>query len=350
MNISWQITTVSEKTVAIPTQPKLAFSPSGRPGIAYFSSITDDLRFATLNDDGTWAISIAATKPGGEPYLSLAFHLNQPAISYCHQWDSTLNRRDGTLKYARFRGSSWTVVEVGKGELNSSLAFVPLHSRPTISVHAKNRGLWYFRSGPNTSVWTGSVVDGPQESGSRAGVFSSLAYLPSGQPAIAYAGFVKEQGIAKGVTKYAFFDGAHWHLQTVGPGGDWNSLAFGPSGQPAISYAHYIDHQHYAVMFAVGTGTSWEIQTVADRAWAPSLAFTPTGEPAISYYSTLETAIKYAVFAGGAWKYFLVETSPNNEALFDYPSLAFNPLTGQPAIAYYQRLNAIVKYAVGTVS
>src|SRR5262249_18281754 len=226
--------------------------------------------------------------------------------------------------------------------------------RPSISVWADNKGLLLFQSGPNMSVWSGSTVDGPQESGANTGTFSSLAFFPSGERAIAYSSSAAAPNDETASTKYAYSDVAEWQLHTVGLGGNWNSLVVDPSGRPTISYSQCIDSAkgHHAVMFAVGTtpGTSWDVKQVADWAWAPSMALTPAGEPAISYYSTLDASIKYAVFTGGGWKYFTVETSPDNEEHFNYPSLAFNPLTGQPTIAYYHHLEDTVKCAIGTVS
>jgi hypothetical protein len=61
---------------------------------------------------------------------------------------------------------------------------------------------------------------------------------------------------------------------------------------------------------------------------------------------------KYAVYKNG-WKHYLVDQPVKQQAAAQgwyywyYPSLAFNPVTGEPAIAYFQYDTACIKYAVG---
>jgi hypothetical protein len=79
MRIRWQIASV--ETAGQATWPSLAFSPSGQAAIAFHSSLNNALRFATLNADGTWAIStVDAVFSDCKP--SLAFRFGRPAISY----------------------------------------------------------------------------------------------------------------------------------------------------------------------------------------------------------------------------------------------------------------------------
>ena len=81
MRIRWHTSTV--ETAGQSTWPSLAFSPSGQPAIAYYSSLNSALRFATLNADGSWAISTVDTV-GSDCQPSLAFRSGRPAISYLH--------------------------------------------------------------------------------------------------------------------------------------------------------------------------------------------------------------------------------------------------------------------------
>ncbi len=82
-----------------------------------------------------------------------------------------------------------------------------------------------------------------------------------------------------------------WNLQIVDPepnrGGD-TSLAFDPSGQPAVSY---YDEVNSALKYASFDGTKWTTTTVdgagtTDVGRHSSLAFSPTGQPMIYYYNT----------------------------------------------------------------
>jgi hypothetical protein len=233
-------------------------------------------------------------------------------------------------------------VQGGWGQ--SSLAFDPALKSPSISYYGfeDNKGLGYYQS--QGSGWVGSIVD---PSDGVAG-FNSLAFAPSGQPAIAYT------DDANRMMKYAVFDGVSGNPQTVGSGDGWCSLVFTPAGDPAIAFVQGLGNPS-SVTMALSSGGSWNIQTVVDSADSPSLAIAPTGELAISYYSEPSAAIKYAVLLSGGWAHFEVEragkdSTGNLIGPFTFTSLAFNPATGQPAIVYYDRASAAIRYAVGTVS
>ena len=118
MRIRWHVRTV--ETAGQSTWSSLAFSPSGQPAIAYYSSLNSALRFATLNPDGSWAISTVDTvvsdcKP------SLAFRFGRPAISY----RVGANEYWGALRFALFTGGSspWSISSVAQRANASSLAF-----------------------------------------------------------------------------------------------------------------------------------------------------------------------------------------------------------------------------------
>lgn len=124
MRIIRQIATV-EGAGFSSTRSSLAFSPSGKPAIAYHSSFNNALRFATLNDDGTWAISTVDTalsdcKP------SLAFRFGQPAISYrVGETDQAGQLRDAVLRAGT--PPAWEIYPVAPSANTSSLAFNSHH-------------------------------------------------------------------------------------------------------------------------------------------------------------------------------------------------------------------------------
>jgi hypothetical protein len=89
-----------------------------------------------------------------------------------------------------------------------------------------------------SSTWTNVSVDGGASSG-FIGQHSSLAFGLNGQPAISY----RLDDMAPGEPtirslKFARFNGSTWELSTITSTVDpeYTSLAFDPEGQPAIAF------------------------------------------------------------------------------------------------------------------
>lgn len=346
--ITWAIATVD--VAGYSTWPSLAFSPSGQAAIAYFSSLNHALRFATLNPDGTWAIETVDTV-FGDCAPSLVYRFSQPAISYASTTYPTGDTSNPlrAMNYALRRGGvpPWTITTFAPGGYGSSLAF-DASRLAGISFFDKDRALGYVHSADSSwSSWVGSTVDGLGN-----GYFNSLAFGPSGQPAIAYSS--TGSGGANDSIKYAVFDGSHWSSKTVGDGDGWCTLAFTASGDPAISYVLSRSVSESSVIYGVFNGASWVREAIAAGADSPSLALTPDGGPAISYHDRAAMAVKYAVVIDRVWQHFLVDQAGKDQngvfsGDFTLTSLAFSP-SGQPAISYYDRNNGAIKFAVGTVS
>ncbi|MCR4319547.1 MAG: carboxypeptidase-like regulatory domain-containing protein [Candidatus Brocadiaceae bacterium] len=144
---------------------------------------------------------------------------------------------------------------------------------------------------------------------------------------------------------------AGWQIETVdtGPVSESTSLAFDASGKPAISYVGP-DNLKYAHF----NGSLWDITTVDEGAMddmcCTSLAFHPlSGKPAISYYDLGDSVLKYASFNGAAWVITPVDSidSASIREEDGATSLAFDT-SGRPAIAYSDDgdvHNGILKYA-----
>ena len=343
--IDWQIEAV--EVAGNSTQPSLAFSPSGQPAIAYHSSQNDGLRFAEKQVDGSWGIS-TVDNVNGDISPSLAFRFSEPAISY---WGSSEIGSNGKeIRYAFRRGHpGWTIETVTPKAHRSSLAIGPSH-QPGMSYGVPGTGpgtgLIFARSvAPLT--WVGNVAD-PDED---AGFECELAFTPSGQPAIAYL------FDAHDLIKYAVFNGSQWTLEDIGANSSndslsLRSLAFTPAGEPAICYEQSIEGSSRTVVnFAVRRSGSWNREMIA-TGHSGCLAFSLAGEPAISYIDSISESVKYALFTDRSWQHFTVEPTgktPDGNwfGTFVLTSLAFSA-SGQPAIGYYDRYNATIRYAIGT--
>jgi hypothetical protein len=344
IGITWQITPIVEGS-GYSTEPSLAFSPSGQPSIAYSAGFAQALRLATLGGNGIWTFETADKGFFGANTPSLRFRFNQPAVSYIFPSGSWDHPGPDQLRFALRTGGNWEIVIVAPDVASapSSLA-IDASQRAGVS-YTKEDHVVFSHAGPPWASWVGRTVDQGEA------YTQSLAFSPSGLPAIAYS--------VVGSIKFAAFDGNNWQIETVASiqtaGGDC-SLAFSPSGEPAICYrdmhrsgGRYGNH----LIFVQLQGTNWIRETVAEAAEMGSLAFSPSGEPAISYHDIYGEAIKYAVFTDRRWQHFLVEQAgktPTGDFIgpFLWTSLAFSP-SGQPAISYHDRAIANIKYAVGTV-
>ncbi len=141
----------------------------------------------------------------------------------------------------------------------------------------------------------------------------SLAFTPSGQPAFAYWGWdgigytPKLATLSPGA---GGFDTGVWSIENIesgigigsiiGTDGLRVSLAFGPSGQPALAYSHPELGVRYA---SKSSGGTWEItqvappSTVPDRAFDSVLRFNRSGYPVIAYWDQQTDTIKIATRA-----------------------------------------------------
>ncbi len=234
---------------------------------------------------------------------------------------------------------------VGYGGGCSSVAILP-SGQPAISYRKKTSNslmyAWYDGSAWQTTTvgWIGSW-----------GGWNSLAILPSGYPAISYQ-VTPSPHVRR--LEYAWYDGSVWQTTIVDSGGSvgaFNSLAILPSGQPAISY---LDETNYDLKYAELVGSDpcdpndWQ-RIVVDSGGTVgafnSLAILPSGQPAISYLDETNYDLKYAELVGSDpcdpndWQRIVVDSNDGR-----YTSLAILP-SGYPAISYYDAYQDVLKYA-----
>lgn len=346
--IDWQITTVD--IIGYSTWPSLAFSPSGQAAVAFHSSLYRGLRYATRNPGGSWDLGTVDTA-NADCMPSLRFRYGQAAISYSSvsypEDDPAKSQRH--LKFALNRGTgspAWSITTIAPKGNDSSVAIGPSH-QVGVSYQDKDNGVSYAEAGTGFSTWTGMQV-----AGEGNGTFNALAFAPSGQPAMVYSS--RGANGDPDTIRYAAFDGAQWHSETVGEGGGWCSLAFAPSGAPAAAYVLMRSATDMSVIYAQKSGSAWAREAVAVNADSPYLAFTPSGAPAISYHDRAAYAVKYAVFADRAWQHFLVQKIGKDQngvfhGDFTLTALAFSA-AGQPGIAYYDRSDGSLIVAIGPVN
>ncbi|MGD8451108.1 MAG: hypothetical protein PVJ57_04765 [Phycisphaerae bacterium] len=298
------------------------------------------LAYAATAGAQTWSITtVDSGKVGDYPSLALQ-PSGYPAISYA-------DGKFQTLKYAWFDGKAWQTATAVNDETPvayTSLAFV--NGEPAISYYEPFDGLGYawFVDGE----WQSTIVHSAVEVES-AGLYSSLAVLPDGNPAISYMYSIYEgKSLTDADLMYAWFDGTQWQRTTVDTGGaevnvgEFTSLAVLPSGYPAISY---VDATNHTLKYAWYNGSLWHSAVVDSSALVTgftSLAIVG-GEPAISYGIGSPTPeVRYAEFAGGEWHIATVDSGDGQ--LGSCTSLAVLP-NGEPAMAYGDAGSGELHYA-----
>ncbi|HHT9125013.1 MAG TPA: hypothetical protein ACFYD6_04250 [Candidatus Brocadiia bacterium] len=336
---AWQVETVDYGGL-VGNYTSLAFDSSGNPAISYQAN--GNLVYAQF-DGKLWVKTIVefagSRKRFGERYVrgeysSLAFDASDtPAISY---YDAT----NSSLKYAHFNGESWDITTVdSSGDVGwfTSLDFDAAgnpaisYNDSTIPFHGNLRYAHF-----NGTSWDITTVD---NTGNNVGMYTSLDFDPTGNPAISYFDDTSKD------LKFARFDGSNWVIEAVhrvGDVGTFTSLVFDVAGNPAISYNDSTIPFHGNLRYAYFNGESWDITTVdssGDVGWYTSLAFDPTGNPAVSYRDVTNAILKYAHFDGTSWDITVVD-SAGDAGL--YSSLAFDA-SGRPAISYQG--NYTLKYA-----
>lgn len=180
----------------------------------------------------------------------------------------------------------------------------------------------------SSNGWAVETVD---QSAGR-GAWNSLAYDPSGNPAICYSG----PGTVYDLL-FARWNGSSWVSQTVDTGLlVTGSLAFSSSGMPMIAYCKD-SKKGPNLLFAQWTGSSWSIQQVdANVAVRCSLVMDSAGQPAIAYIgngvpgkNASAAGLKLARRNGSTWTKEVVDATANVARM----SLGFD-FAGTPAIAY----------------
>ena len=310
----------------------LAFNPAtGLPGIAYAGNSSNTLMFAHY-DGATWQAEPVHTPGRSLMNVTLAYNpiTALPSIAY------QIGDDTGSLAYAAHNGATWDLASPYPNGTEPSLAFDPSTGNAAISCYDNGRTLYYVEEGSPT--WSPVEVD----SAISRGWYNSLAFNPvSGEPGISY--YVADLNDLR----YAERSGTTWsHVLVDGAGntGHFTSLAYNPlTGLPAISYCDTANENLRYVEF---DGTSWNTPVLVEAGDVPartSLAFNSTGTPYIAY--GLGNDVRLAKRVGGVWVIEDIDV-PGYESF--NPSLAFNPGTGLPAVAFREGLPNITSDLIYT--
>jgi hypothetical protein len=255
-------------------------------------------------------------------HRSLAFdHHGNPGVAY-------YNAAGTSLCFARrVPGIGWvgTTVDDAAAVGNKPCLAFDRYERPAISYYddtADDLKYAHF----NGTGWDVMTV----ESAGTVGWSNSLAFDLYGRPAIAYRAGTTLKYIADTDGDFRLDDEVGVLVVGAFNEGVNASLAFDPLNRPFI--AHHDQGNMNLRLSAYDPTVGWRTTTVDDAeftGYCPSLAIDPdTGFPAIAYRGD-GSYITFAWWDGTAWQ--LEQASPGSGY---YASLVFDPADGNPVISY----------------
>ena len=319
----------------------LVTGPAGEPRVAYVDIPTSSVKYATADTTGVWhpTLAVAGGLDVGK-YASAAVLANGQLAIACQ--DETKS----DLKYAWRDGRAWRSMVVDEGgAVGVSLAVRP--AGPVISYYDPTTGDLKIAAQTSGGIaWQITTIDTAAAPPDGLDVFTSIAVLPSGNPAISYCRTLD------GDQRYAWFDGVHWQKATLLGDlvGRCSSLVILPNGQPAITYRRWNGQANNVLTYATQTGLLWQytdIDKVTTNGWSGvsrenSLAIQPTSLPAVAYYEQITNTLKYAWQDALGWHTVTVDNSGD---VGDHCALAFLS-NGDPAISYLLKGDAMdLRYA-----
>lgn len=268
--------------------PSLALDASGHPHVTYFESVTGhsagDLRYA-YHDGTSWHLETVDSAGDVGRWSSLA--LDAAGLPHVSYYDATAQ----SLKYARYDGTAWMSETVSAAvDVGTSLA-LDTSGWPHIAFNSGGRLLYASHDGAD---WQIGVVDGVP--GDETGWYPSLRLDAADRPHISYYEYAT--GHSATDLKYARYDGAAWHIETVDDEGDvgaMSSLALDAAGRPHVAYA--AGWPFGDLRYVWYDGLAWRIQTVDSAGLVGltmSLALDGEDRPHVSYYDATHQDLRYA--------------------------------------------------------
>ena len=125
--------------------------------------------------------------------------------------------------------------------------------------------------------------------------------------------------------------------------GKYVTIAVNGAGFPAVAYQ---DTANSDLKFAQSNGTSWTTTVVDKRkttGFNPSLTFDAAGDALISYYKQNTGDLDLATLKGKTKKW-TIATLASAGNVGQFSSIAINPSTGKPAVAYSNAGNKTIQY------
>ena len=281
-----------------------------------------------VDSDPTWKTPVQIGPAGayGFSYHDAADRL----LAYDHHGNPGIVLGNGSggqpWHFWKIPGVGWAAVgpdAVGSDGAYPSLAY-DRHERPIFSyIDVADDRL-------KAAAWDGSAWQ-ITTAATDAGQHSALAIDQYGHAAIAYRKNTGSLNYVEDTDGDGRFDdetpGAVNLNQFIHP-----SMTFDALNRPMIAAGYTFNNSLTFFVRDKGTWASRTVEADGNTGWHPSLALNPlTGDPAIAYTNTAQSELRYAWWDADteAWQIEFVDATPSG-----YCSLAFDPADGRPAISY----------------
>ena len=275
-----------------------------------------------------------AAHDGANRYLAYDHHGN-PGIA-------AIGGGAGLLISRRLPGSGWSVGHTGYlGDSSPTLVYDP-HELPIISKELS--GGLFVNHPSSSSLWTSATVELTSSNVGNA----SMALDIDGKVGLAYSKSGSLFFIEDTDGDLDFADEGTIYLASD----DLQSLAYDPLNRPMIAHQEWDGAIAGSLFFTVRDSAFWASKQVdgdpgiLDIPAMPSLAINPkTGLPAIAYTAGTSGQgweLRYAEWndTSNDWDITMVDPATTHNA-----SLAFDPADGNPAIAYYDADSTALRFA-----
>ena len=338
-NSSWQAAeTIDTVGSEVGRCTSLAFLPNGTTYLTYFDAAAKQIKFAAKLTNGTWnlALPIVTADAPGPVYCqhSLALKNTVPAVAYTTE--------AGELRYAEYgcvahAGCSWVsshVSDIAWLPESVSLRFNSL-DKPRISFNENVQATLAYNDGAG---WNLSQIDPTASSGQTSLAIGNndkayIAYFLSATHDLYYA----EQKGTSPVTWYtpSLVDGNNvgTYVSLTLNSINWGNVAYTGLNGATLRYNNQ-------------TLLGWQTAQTLDgyTVESPSIMLDSSGQPSIFYYSGNDGHLHQSFRQGTSWKFLLLD---NNALVGRGLSLAISPLTGKPALGYFDENVSGLKYLYG---
>ena len=258
-------------------------------------------------------------------------NLGQPWISYSNVTDSP----DNHLKVAHFTGTTWETSTVDPTGDTATAIAIDNTGAPVIAYQDSVTSCLQYAKLVDTT-WQIETVD-PD---CLYSIGIALVIDATGEPHIAY---FDRSDTFNSVLKYAVHSDLGWSIEIVSEkcsssGSAIASLQLNSAGTPYISY---YNEDSNSLVCTKKVGDTWsETSIVSGDAEYPSLRINKADNPCVSYLT--KDGLYYGYFESGKWNKEVVDSTVH----MGYTPPLILDSAGYPHIAYYDNINADLKYAV----